>query len=300
MRRTALLALVLAALLAGPATAAPWAVDPHVEASKPARRIVSLVPSITEIVYAIGAQDRLVGVTDFCTYPPDAKRKPSVGGMVAPSLETIVSLKPDVVVLTTAGNREETFGQVRRLGIATVAVNPTSVSEVLEIIERVGALTEHPAEAGRLVASLRSRVKAVSQRVAALARPRVLYVVWPEPLIVPGRASLVTELIELAGGRSVTLDAGEGYPRYSVEAALAQAPEVILLARHGFQNRPLAREQWERFTGLPAVRNGRLHPVDGDVFHRYGPRMVDGLEVLARLFHPEAFSRAAASVETRR
>jgi iron complex transport system substrate-binding protein len=290
VRRPArLLALIL--LLAGPAAAAPWSVEPPAEASKPARRIVSLVPSVTEILYAVGAQDRLVGVTDFCTYPPEARRKPSVGGMVSPSLETVVSLKPDVVVVTTAGNREETFGQLRRLGIPTVAVNPTTVSEVLEIIERVGALTEHPAEAGRLVTSLRSRAKAVSQRVVALARPRVLYVVWPEPLIVPGRASLVSELIELAGGRSVTLDAGEGYPRYSVEAALAHSPEVILLARHGFQNRPLAREQWERFSGLPAVRNGRLHAVDGDIFHRYGPRMIDGLESLARLFHPEAFSR---------
>jgi iron complex transport system substrate-binding protein len=102
----------------------------------------------------------------------------------------------------------------------------------------------------------------------------------------------VTELIELAGGESVSADGPEGYPRYSVEAALARAPEVIILARHGSGTAPYAREKWERFVELPAIRAGRLHAVDGDLFHRFGPRAVDALEVLARLLHPEAFAAA--------
>ena len=255
------------------------------------RRIVSLVPSVTELVFAIGAQDTLAGVTDFCDYPAAARQKPRVGGMVAPSLETLVALKPDLVVATTAGNREETFTQLERLRIPVYLVNPARVADVLDLISRLGALTGHEGAAAELAASLDMRIKAVLARVAALPRPRVLYVLWPEPLIVPGRGALVSELLALAGGDSVTADAAEPYPRYSLEAAVARAPEVIILASHGSGQGPLDRAKWERFTSLPAVKAGRLYTADGNLLHRYGPRVVDGLERLARLIHPEAFTR---------
>ncbi len=262
----------------------------------PARpvRIVSLVPSVTETVFTIGAQDRLVGVTDFCDYPPAARQKPSIGGMVSPSLEGIVALKPDLVVATTAGNRQETFDQLARLKIPVYLVNPVSVHDVLDLIVRLGRLTDRPEAADRVAALLRERIQAVSARVAGRPRPRVFYVLWPDPLIVPARGALVSELIALAGGDSVTADGGQGYPRYSMEAALARNPEVILVASHDAAQSALVRAKWERFTQVPAVRAGRLHTVDGNLMHRYGPRMVDGLETLARLIHPEAFVRAVA------
>lgn len=256
------------------------------------RRIVSLVPSVTEIVFAIDAQDRLAGVTDFCDFPPEARRKPSVGGMLAPSLETIVELKPDLVIATTAGSREETFTQLTRLKIAVFLVNPTTVAEVLDLVSRLAQLTDREEAAVRVVASLRARIKAVSERVAGRPRPRVLYVLWPDPLIVPGRGALVSELISLAGGDSVTADGGRGYPRYGIEAALVRAPEVIFLASHGSERSALARDKWTRLSQVPAIRANRLHTVDGGILHRYGPRMVDGLELLARLIHPEAFGKA--------
>jgi iron complex transport system substrate-binding protein len=254
----------------------------------PPARIVSLVPSVTETVFTIGAQDRLVGVTDFCDYPAAARQKPSVGGMVAPSLEGIVALKPDLVIATTAGNRHETFDELARLKIPVYLVNPVSSNDVLDLIGRLGHLTDRGPAADRLVATLRERIEAVSGRVAGRPRPRVLYVLWPDPLIVPGRGALVSELIALAGGDSVTADGGQGYPRYSVEAALARNPEVILIASHDAARSPLMRAKWERFTQVPAVSAGRLYTLDGNLMHRYGPRMVDGLEVLARLLHPEA------------
>jgi iron complex transport system substrate-binding protein len=264
-----------------------------VELAGPPRRLVSLVPSVTEILYALGQEDHLAGVTDFCDYPPAARAKPSVGGMVNPSLEALVALRPDLVVLTTAGNRDETFVQLQRLRIPAYVVNPTSLAQALDLVERLARLTGRPEAAAPVVESLRRRVREVTARVAARPRPRVLYVVWPEPLVVPGRNAIVSELIELAGGRSITAGSGEGYPRYSVEAAVAQAPEVILLARHATPKSPIAREQWARFVMLPAIRQGRLHDVDGNLLHRYGPRVVDGLETLARLLHPEAFPGAA-------
>lgn len=259
----------------------------------PPARIISLVPSVTEILFTIGAQDRLVGVTDFCDYPAEARRKPSVGGMLAPSLETMVALKPDLVVATTSGNRHETFDQLARLKIPVYLVNPITVADVLDLLSRLGRLTDRGEGAGRAVATLRERIQAVSVRVAGRPRPRVLYVLWPDPLIVPARGALVSELIALAGGDSVTADGGQGYPRYSVEAALARNPEVIILASHGSERSPLVHSKWERFSQVPAVAAGRLHTMDGNLMHRYGPRMVDGLEKLARLIHPEAFDRAA-------
>ena len=256
------------------------------------------MPSASEILFALGAQDRLVGVTDFCDFPPAARQKPRVGGMVAPSLEAIVALRPDVVVVTPAGNSDETLAQLERLRLAIFAVNPTGVGEALDLIGRLGALAGRSAEAARITAALARRIQEVKARVAPLPRPRVLYVVWPEPLIVPGRGSVVSELIALAGGQSVTADGGQGYPRYSVEAALAKGPEVILLARHGVQARALGREPWDRLSSLPAIRAGRIHAVDGDVLHRYGPRLIDGLEELARLLHPDA-ARATGTAGAR-
>jgi iron complex transport system substrate-binding protein len=260
----------------------------------PPRRIVSLVPSASEILFAIGAEDRLVGVTDFCDWPPAARAKPRVGGMLNPSLETIVRLGPDLVVATDDGNREETVAQIERLGIPVYLVRPARVAEALDVIARLGALTGRGAEARALVDALTARIDRVRAAVAPRGRPRVLYVLWPEPLTAPGRGALVSELIELAGGRSVTADAPVPYPRYSLEAAVASAPEIIVLARHGGGQGPMARERWERFSHLPAIRSGRLHAADGNLTHRYGPRMVDGLEALARIIHPGAFAGAHA------
>ena len=133
------------------------------------------------------------------------------------------------------------------------------------------------------------------ERVKGRPEPRVLYVLWPEPLIVPGRGALVSELITLAGGASVTADQGQGYPRMSLEAAVGRAPEVIVLARHGSRVGSAGREQWLRLESMPAIRNGRLYLADGDLMHRYGPRLVVGLESLARMIHPEAFDAPAAA-----
>src|SRR5207245_1510537 len=153
----------------------------EVTLAAPPARIVSLVPSVTEVLFALGAEARLVGVTDFCDYPPAARAKPSVGGMVNPNLEVIVSLRPDVVIATTEGNREETFAQLKGLGIPTYLVAAHHVRDVTDLIARLGALTGREQAAGPLLARLERRVAAVTDAVARRPRPRVLYVLWPEP-----------------------------------------------------------------------------------------------------------------------
>jgi iron complex transport system substrate-binding protein len=265
----------------------------EVALAAPPGRIVSLVPSVTEVIYALGAEARLVGVTDYCDFPPAARRKPSVGGMINPSLETLVALRPDLVVGTDEGNREDTSIQLRRLGIPTYLVHARRVAEMLDMIARIGELTGRRAAVAPLVEGIERRIAAVQHAVAPFPRPRVLYVLWPEPLIVPGRASMLTELIALAGGDSITALDGDAYPRLSLEAAVARAPDVIILADHAMSGGSTAGrpspEQWQRLTSVPAIRTGRLHSVDLSVLHRYGPRAADGLETLARIIHPEAF-----------
>ncbi len=294
MRRLVLAGVLILALAATPAAALTVRdmLGREVTLPAPPSRIVSLVPSVTEIVFALGGDDRLVGRTDYCDFPAAARSKPSVGGMVNPSLETLVALKPDLVVATDEGNREETFLQLRRLGIPTYLVHADRIAEMLDLIARVGALTGRETAVPALSADIRRKIDAVRRAVAPFARPRVLYVLWPEPLIVPGRASMLTELIELAGGESITAREGEAYPRFSLEAAVARAPEVIILADHSSGASTAGHaspERWQRLTSVPAVRAGRVRSVDLSVLHRYGPRVPEGLETLARIIHPEAF-----------
>lgn len=254
----------------------------------PPRRVVSLVPSATEIIYALGGEERLVGVTDFCDWPPAARTKPRVGGMIAPSLERIVAFKADVVIVTDEGNSRATLDQLARLKIPTYTVNAHRLDDVMALIGRLGELAGLTEAVAPLVEDLKARVRRVVESVGAYPRPRVLYVLWPEPVIVPGRDGLVTELIQLAGGTSVTADAVGAYPRLSLEAVVAYRPEVIVLARHGGDQSPTLRATWDRLGTVPAIRAGRISSIDGALLHRYGPRVVDGIETLASVIHPDA------------
>jgi iron complex transport system substrate-binding protein len=290
----ALALLLVMALTASPAEALTLRdmLGREVTLPGPPRRIVSLVPSVTEIVFSLGAQERLVGRTDFCDHPAAVRTKPSVGGMVNPSLERLVALRPDLVVATDEGNREETIRQLERLGITTYLVHANRIAETVDLIERLGELTGRQAEVPRLRTEMLGRIEAVRRAVAPYPRPRVLYVLWPDPLIVPGRASMLTELIDVAGGISITAGDGDAYPRFSLEAAVARAPEVIILADHSTGPSTAGRaspEKWQRFASVPAIRAGRLHSADLSLLHRYGPRVPEGLETLARIIHPEAF-----------
>jgi iron complex transport system substrate-binding protein len=290
--RLAVLALALVAASPAHALVVRDMTGREVALAAPPARIVSLVPSVTETIFALGGEARLAGRTDWCDSPPAARDKPSVGGMINPSLEAIATLKPDLVIATDEGNREETAVQLRRLGIPTYLVHAHRVAEMLDMIARLGALVERPDAVAPLVASIQARIDDVRRRVTGRRPPRVLYVLWPEPLIVPGRASHITELIDLAGGRSITATVGESYVRLSLEAAVARAPDVIILADHSKAGTAAGRqspEKWQRLTSVPAIRDGRLHSIDLSILHRYGPRVAEGLELLARMLHPEAF-----------
>lgn len=251
------------------------------------RRIVSLVPSVTEILYGLGAEELVVGVTTLCDFPPAAQQKPKVGGIVNPSLEVILGLRPDLVLATTEGNRDSTVEQLGGLGIPTYVVSPKNFAGVLESVERIGQLTGRREAAGRMVAELRRRGERILDATRGRPRPGVLYLVWADPVVVPGRDTLITDLIRMAGGASVSADARIEWPRLSLEQVVARAPEVIIVATHSRAHVDDALRRWrEQKILLPAFQAGRVHTIDGNLIHRPGPRVIDGLEALARMIHP--------------
>jgi iron complex transport system substrate-binding protein len=250
-------------------------------------RIVSLAPSITETVFALGEGDRLVGVTDYCDYPPEATRKPRVGGISTPNFEAILALQPDLVIATSESNYAEHVERLVSLGLPVYVVRPLDWDTVLDSIERIGGVLGRDEAARAQVAAMRRDADAIGQRVAGVPRPRVLYVVWPNPVIAPGRGTLINELIQRAGGDSITGVEALPYPRLSLETIVERSPEVIIVGRHGQETVEELLRGWERLGSLSAVREGRVYGVDGDLVHRPGPRMVEALRALARLIHPE-------------
>src|SRR2546426_3194419 len=203
----AAMAMAVSGLVVAPSAAAFTTRDMlgrDVTLAAPPQRIVSLVPSVTEILYALNAESLLVGVTDFCDFPPEARRQPKVGGMVAPSLEAIVALRPDLVIATNEGTREDTFTQLSRVGVPVYLVAAHHVADATSLIRRLGELTRREHAAGPLVARLEQRIEAVKTAVFPLVRPRVLYVLWPGPLLVPRRGSILSQPIPLAARPSLT------------------------------------------------------------------------------------------------
>ncbi len=252
--------------------------------------IVSLAPSITEIIYALGAGDELVGDTDFCDYPPEAKLKPHVGEVVNPSLERIVALKPDLVFGTAEANRRETADQLARLGIPLYGLTSHNLEQTFVSIQDVGEVLGHERQAQELLGSLRARVAAVEKRVAGQPRPKVLFVVWYRPLITAGPQTFISDVIHRGGGVSISGDLKGEWPRLSLEVALQRDPDVILIPQTAAFSPSL--EDFEKLPGwkdLRAVKQHRLYLVPETIL-RPSPRLVDALEEVAAILHPASGS----------
>ena len=243
------------------------------------QRIISLAPSITEILFGLGASDRIAGVTSYCDYPPEARQKPIVGDTLKPSVEKIVSLNADLVIISTASQIEAIFQKLVDLGIPVYVSNPRNIEGVLDSIDRIGELIDARDQANRLTGELRDRITSVESRVADLSRPAVFVILGTEPLITVGAGSFVTDLITRAGGRSISAEDPGDYPQYSVETVIARQPEMILL-QSGEERLS------DRLRQTPAGRSNHVYHIDDDLLLRPGPRIVEGLEQLAAKLHP--------------
>jgi len=253
---------------------------------KPPARIVSLAPGLTEILFSLGLGDQIVGVTDYCNYPPEALAKTKVGGISA-NIEKILALHPDLVVGVAGLYQEENRTRFERFQIPYFAVDPSSMEKIFGTILVFGEIAQVKETAIEKVRQLRERLDRVRQEVGSFPPVRLLYVVDKEPLISVGKRSYLADLIHEAGGINIAGGLDKAYPMLSMEYVIQQDPQVIILAMDA--DRSLSDQEkgyWSRWSSLSAVRDGKIYKVDRDLLNRPGPRVLDGLEELARLLHP--------------
>ncbi len=247
-------------------------------------RIVSLAPSITDTIYAMGAGADIVGVSNYTKYPPEAAKKPKIGEPLNPSIETIVSLHPDLVLAIEDMNRLETVEQLEKAGIPVFVVHPHDLAGIYTSITDLGTALNRSREAADLVSRLHNREQAVRDRVKGAAAPQVFFVLWPDPVMTAGKHAFITELIEIAGAKSVTDDMSDNWPQISAEALLARKPDFLLLVR-GSELTIDDLKKKPGWSSLEAVRANHVFYTDDRVLHP-SPAAFDALEDLANQFHP--------------
>ncbi len=239
-----------------------------------------MAPNITEILFALGVGEKIVGVTDYCDYPAEAKQRPKIGGFINPSFDDIVQLEPDLVIATADGNPPELRTKLGRMGVPVFVINPKSFTEVMITIQRLGDLLNVSAPAARLVHTLQDRIRGVEQRVHHRSRVKAFLVLAQNPLMTANDQTVFGSLVMAAGGINVAGSSPIRYPRYSWEALLLEDPEVLIFAD---EERPaLSSKRWRQ---LSAVQKGRVCSIPVDLLERPGPRLVEGLELLSRCFY---------------
>ena len=262
-----------------------------VEVRTEVRRIVSLAPNLTEIVFAMGEGDRLVGDTTFCDYPAEATQKTHVGGPINPNLEQIAALAPDLILATKAINRRETVDALARLGLPVYVTDPHSVEDMISSIEHLGGVLHAESSAAPLAKELRARLSELDRVLAGVVPRRVFFVVWRMPLISVGRGSFIADALRRAGARSV-VEAAADWPQVSLEQVVLLEPEFLVFSSaHAAES----RQEIEDLRALPgwrdldALRRGNAI-VLSDAINRPAPRLVDAIEQLARALHQDVFA----------
>ncbi|NOX21343.1 MAG: cobalamin-binding protein [Nitrospirae bacterium] len=244
------------------------------------KRIVSLAPSITEILFALGLKEQIAGVTNFCDYPPEALKKPRVGGMTNPSLEAIVRLRPDIVVLTIDGNHKEFEERLKRVGIRTYVFKARRISELPEEIKRMGKAFGVMDKATQLSEQFKATLNYYKNSTYQSKKKNALFIIWPEPLIVAGPGTAIDEAMGLVGLVNIAHDATARYPRYSLEEVIRRNPDVIFIGKGHEDMRKVSSRILKRLSMVKAVKEGRVYYVS-DALYRLGPRIIDGIQELA-------------------
>lgn len=252
------------------------------------QRVIALAPSITEIVFELNQGHRLKGVTIYSDYPEAATALPKVGSYVRLDLERIVALDPDLCLAVKDGNPKDVVTRLEALKIPVYVVNPRSLSTVMDTLLEVGTLLNAATEAEAVVQDMQTRIERVREKVEKAERnPRVFFQIGVAPIVSVGSDTLIHEIIAAAGGKN--LAAGPiPYPRFSREQVLALSPDIIVVTsmeRQAVFDK--VKSEWEEWQDLPAVRNHQIHIVDSDLFDRPSPRLVEALEMLVKLIHPD-------------
>ena len=282
--RIALCLLVVSLIFAAtrPSTA-------HAASARHPQRIVSLAPSVTETIFALGFGNRLVGVTTYCDYPAEARKLPKIGGFMSPSLELIVAQQPDLVLGVSSATDPVKAREMERLGLKVRLISLATVSDILSSVKTVARLLQNPEAGERLTRKITLQMDRVKQRVAAAPRLSTLLAVGIRPLVAVGGKNFIDELITLAGGENIARDAAQPWLNLPDEVVVAKAPQVIIEAGMGSEGGEAAKH-WSDLKSIPAVKAGRVYAYSSDKILRPGPRIGEGLEEIARLVHPECFT----------
>lgn len=247
--------------------------------AKPPQRIISLAPSLTEILYAIGLGDRIIAVTDFCDWPPEAREKPRVGGMINPSLEAILSMKPDIIVMAADGNPLELKERLASLGMNTHVLGAKRLAELPPAIRALGKTLGVDKEAEALALDIEEKFAGLRRNVRHGAGEKAIFIVWPEPLIVAGPDTPIHDAFNLLGLENIAAAAPSDYPKYSIEDVIVRSPSVIFIGKGHADMERFSERLLKRLSGVDAVKNHRVYYVSDSIL-RLGPRIVEGIDEL--------------------
>lgn len=248
-------------------------------AGGPPQRIVSLAPATTEVLFALGLGDRIVGVTSFCDYPEEARGKPKVGGMSNPSLEAVVSLKPDIVVLSVDGNPREFEERLRSMKIKTYVFYSKRILELPKGIRDMGLALGAKEKAEALAADMEYRINKLRLSRDSSLKRKVLFIIWPEPLMVAGPGSITDDALQILGADNIAGKAASSYPKYSIEEVIRRAPDIIFIGKGRNSMNDVSEGLLRRLKSTPAARNKKVFYVS-DYLYRLGPRTLRGIEEL--------------------
>ena len=242
-------------------------------------RIITLAPSMTEIVFAAGLGDRIVGVTSYCDYPEEARSKPKIGGMSNPSLEAVVLLKPDIVIMTTNGNPKEFEERLRAMNIKTYVFESRTIGQLPDGIRHLGEAIDEQTRFDFLASDIENRLNELRTGKRATGK-KVLFMIWPEPLMVAGPGTAIDDAIDLLGAINIAEDTDIQYPKYSIEEIVRRSPDIIFIGKAtGMDMQGTASGLLSRLSFIPAVKNNKVYFVS-DNLYRLGPRVIPGIEEL--------------------
>jgi iron complex transport system substrate-binding protein len=256
----------------------------------PAKRIVSLAPSITEILFALGLDEEVAAITNFCDYPVAVLSKPRIGGFVNPDVEKIVSLKPDLIIGIRDGNRMDTVHRLNDSGFPVYLIDPKGFDGVMQTIKNIGDVVGREKESRKMIKEMVKKTENIMTLTQSLSRPKVFFQLGDAPMVTVGKGTLADDLIRLAGGKSISENESVSYPAYSIETVLLKAPEIIIMtSMDSKKNSPQLVKKWESWKSIPAVRMNMIYVIDSNLVDRPTPRIGEGLEALVRIIHPEIF-----------
>jgi iron complex transport system substrate-binding protein len=259
----------------------------QIELPRHPQRIISLAPSITETLYLLGAQDRLIGDTIQCTWPEDAKHKPKMGDLLNPNYEVILAAKPDLVIASTAGNDRNAIMKLAGLGVPVYVAAPRNVERIFLSVEDIARITDCTERGSQLLAQMKARLDNIKLRIRGLPPVRAFFITWLDPLLAPGKDTFENDVLSLVNVVSITADIPQYYPRYSLEQILVKNPDVIVTVKQ--EGNPIP--DFKKIAGwrdLPAVQKGRVYILT-EYFQHPSPLFIDSVEDLAKKLYPERF-----------